>query len=86
MAEDEDRDERNGDHRRKHERCKPFYGDVHERIEIIKKLHGDDAREFLRTIIEAAFYQGVACGCMECHCEEEEREERRDRTNQSPGR
>jgi hypothetical protein len=78
MAERDDRD-RDRDHR-EHHRCRPFFGNLRDRIELIKRSDDDEAREVLRTIIEAAFYQGVACCCMECKCEEhEEKEKERDR-------
>jgi hypothetical protein len=73
-----DRDERNRRREHGHHRCRPFYGDLRDRIEIIKRSDEDEAKEALRTIIEAAFYQGVACCCMECKCEEHEEEKRDD--------
>jgi hypothetical protein len=75
---DDRRDRDDDDHHRRHHRCKPFYGDLRDRIELIKKSDEDEAKEALRTIIEAAFYQGVACCCMECKCEEHE-DDRRER-------
>lgn len=88
----EDREERRGrsgrgrsgrDERR--ERCRPHFGDIVERIEILKRVPPDDAIEVLKTIIEAAFFAGVACGCCECGCCEE-REERRGRSGRSDER
>jgi hypothetical protein len=76
---DDDREERRGRFRERDERhrCRPHYGDIVERVEILKRVPPDDAIEVLRTIIDSAFFEGVACGCMACECEE--REERRER-------
>jgi hypothetical protein len=81
----EDRDR--GDDRRfrdDRDRCKPHYGDIVERIEILKRVPPDDAIEILKTIIDAAFYAGATCACMRCECEHEEREE--DRFDRRRGR
>ena len=79
----EDRDERRGrdrdrDDERRRERCRPHFGDIVERIEILKRVPPDDAIEVLKTIIEAAFFSGVACGCCECGCREEREDRDRD--------
>ena len=84
MAEDRDerrRGDRDDERERRRERCRPHFGDIVERVEILKKVPVDDAIEVLKTIIEAAFFAGVACGCCECgcHCEEHEREREDDR-------
>jgi hypothetical protein len=79
VDERDDRERRDRDRRREHEhRCRPHYGDICERIEIIKRVPPDDAIEVLKTIIDAAFFQGAACACMECECEHEEHERRDD--------
>ena len=67
------------------ERCRPHFGDIVERVEILKRVPPDDAIEVLKTIIEAAFFSGVACGCCECGCCEE-REERRERFDRDDDR
>ena len=73
-----DRDERDDRRRRdERERCRPHYGDIVERVEIIKRVPPDDGIEVLKTIIDAAFFAGVACACMRCECEREERDDRR---------
>lgn len=77
-----ERNERDGDDRRRRDeraRCRPHYGDIVERIEIIKRNPVDDGIEILKTIIDAAFFAGVACACMHCECEREERPEERRR-------
>ena len=71
-----DRGERGRSGRKeRRDRCRPHFGDIDERVEILKRVPHDDAEEVLKTIIEAAFYAGVACGCCECGCHREEREE-----------
>lgn len=71
---DRDRDDR-FDRDRDRERfivrfeCRPRFGDIRERVETIKRSPPDDAFEYLRTIIEAAFQEGRACGHLEeCRC------------------
>lgn len=67
---DEDRRDDDRDERRRR-RCWPQFGNLHERVEIIKKAPNDDAREFLRTLIIAVFFEGVDCGREEeCECAE----------------
>ena len=62
-----DDDDRRDDDRRR--RCWPHFGNLHERVEVIKRTPPDDAREFLRTIILLAFFEGVNCGREEeCEC------------------
>ena len=83
MAEDRDDRRRDGrdrfdDDERRRMRCRPHFGDIVERIEILKRVPPDDAIEVLKTIIEAAFFAGVACGCCECGCREERDRDRDD--------
>ncbi|HEX3523954.1 MAG TPA: hypothetical protein VHT52_17940 [Stellaceae bacterium] len=55
-----------GDDRRRH------HGNIHERLEILKRAPLDDAREFLLTILDLAFERGRSCGREdECECIEE---------------
>ena len=72
------------DERHRHQRCRPHYGDIEDRLEILRRPDRDEAVEALRTIIDAAFFAGVACGCCECGCrchddEDRDRRERRRR-------
>ena len=71
-----DRDDRDDDRRKM--KCRPHFGDIAERVEIIKRAPPDDAREVLMTIIESAYYAGVACGCCECQCKCDDRYRRDD--------
>lgn len=68
---DDRRDEDRRDDDRRRRKCWPNFGNLHERVELIKKAPNDDAREFLRTLILAVFFEGVDCGREEeCECAE----------------
>ena len=75
MPEDRERRDDECDRHVRPQRCRPHYGDLCERLELIRRPQDrDDAIEVLKTIIDAAFYEGCACSCCECH--HEERDER----------
>lgn len=60
-----DRDERDRDEREE----RPHFGNLHERIETLKRIPADDAVEYLKTIIESAFREGFIEGEERmCHC------------------
>lgn len=69
MPDDRRDDRRDEDDDRERERCRPPYGNLHERVETIKRAPPDDSREYLRTIIRGAFDAGRVCGMEEeCEC------------------
>jgi hypothetical protein len=84
---DERRDERDRDRDRdrddpdrgRRERCRPWYGKLYDRLEALRREDRDEALEILRTIIDAAFFQGIACCCMECKCEDHDEDKDRRR-------
>lgn len=69
----------------------PHFGNLHERVETLKRVPPDDAVEYLKTIIESAFREGhiegqeEGCRCATklaramCCCRRRDRDEDEDR-------